>query len=48
MPACAAAVTMYHSSYINQTDFLNMSMTNGAGRSYKYYTGTPLFPFGFG
>merc|ERR1719272_2194891 len=23
-------------------------MTNGAGRSYKYYTGNPLFPFGFG
>ena len=23
-------------------------MTNGVGRSYKYYTGTPLFPFGFG
>ena len=41
-------VTMYHSSYINQTDFLNMSMTNGIGRSYKYFTGTPLFPFGFG
>ena len=35
-------------SYVNQTDFLNMSMTSGAGRSYKYYTGTPLFPFGFG
>eukprot|EP01048_Picozoa_sp_COSAG05_P009283 COSAG05_NODE_752_length_7532_cov_44.503565_4_plen_39_part_00 len=26
---------MYHSSYINETDFLNMSMTNGVGRSYK-------------
>jgi hypothetical protein len=32
----------------SQVDFLNMSMVNGVGRSYKYYTGTPLFPFGFG
>merc|ERR1711865_80466 len=47
-PGGELPVTMYHSSYINQTDFLNMSMTNGVGRSYKYYTGTPLFPFGFG
>jgi len=27
---------------------MNMSMVAGVGRSYKYYTGTPLFPFGFG
>ena len=26
---------MYHSRIINETDFLNMSMTNGVGRSYK-------------
>jgi hypothetical protein len=25
-----------------------MDMNNGVGRSYKYYTGTPLYPFGFG
>jgi hypothetical protein len=28
--------------------FLNMSMVNGPGRTYKYYTGEPLWPFGFG
>lgn len=28
-------VTIYHSSIVNQTDFLNMSMENGPGRSYK-------------
>merc|ERR1719326_963770 len=31
-----------------EIDFLNMSMTTGPGRSYKYYQGTPLYPFGFG
>ena len=46
-PGGKLIATMYHSSYINETDFLNMSMTNGVGRSYKYYTGTPLFPFGY-
>lgn len=33
------------------TGFLNMSMEAGGsnpGRSYKYYAGTPQFPFGFG
>ena len=43
-PGGKLIATMYHSSYINETDFLNMSMTNGVGRSYKYYTGTPSSP----
>ena len=47
-PGGKLPVTMYHSSYINETDFLNMSMVAGPGRSYKYFTGTPLFPFAFG
>ena len=38
-------MTIYPSSYINDVDFLSMDMTN---RSYRYYTGEPLFPFGFG
>lgn len=44
-PGGKLPVTMYHSNYVNETDFLTMDMTN---RSYKYYTGTPLYPFGFG
>jgi len=47
-PGGKMPVTMYHSSYINEVDFFNMSMVNGLGRSYKYYKGTPLYPFGFG
>eukprot|EP00045_Choanoeca_perplexa_P010797 m.111852 g.111852 ORF g.111852 m.111852 type:complete len:819 (-) comp15400_c0_seq1:93-2549(-) len=47
-PGGKLPVTMYPANYINEADFLNMSMQAGPGRSYKYYTGTPLFPFGFG
>ena len=38
-------VTMYHSNFVNESNFLSMDMTN---RSYKYYTGSPLYEFGFG
>eukprot|EP00755_Sulcionema_specki_P029901 Sspe_Gene.93162::Locus_65868_Transcript_2_2_Confidence_0.667_Length_2346::g.93162::m.93162 len=47
-PGGKLPVTVYPSTYINEVDFLNMSMTAGPGRSYRYYKGTPLFPFGFG
>ena len=44
-PGGKLPVTMYHSSYVHTADFLSMAMTN---RSYKYYTGVPLYPFGYG
>ena len=47
-PGGKLPTTMYHSNYTMEVDFMNMSMVNGAGRSYKYYTGTPLFPFAYG
>eukprot|EP00912_Choanoflagellata_sp_UC4_P000531 UC4_evm3s330 len=47
-PGGKLPVTMYKSNYVNEVDFLNMSMTAGPGRSYKYFSGEPLFPFGFG
>merc|ERR1711912_51531 len=47
-PGGKMPVTMYHSSIINEVDFKDMSMVAGPGRSYKFYTGTPLYPFGFG
>eukprot|EP00759_Apiculatamorpha_spiralis_P036762 PhF_6_TR37047/c0_g1_i1/m.54219/K15920/XYL4; beta-D-xylosidase 4 len=40
--------TIYPNNYINQVQMNDMSMTNGAGRTYRYYSGTPLFPFGVG
>jgi len=33
---------------VDEVDFLNMSMTSGAGRTYRFYTKTPLWPFGYG
>lgn len=29
-------------------DYLNQSMQAGQGRTHRYFTGTPLYPFGFG
>lgn len=29
-------------------DYLDSSMTAGMGRTHRYFTGTPLYPFGFG
>jgi len=46
-PGGKMPVTMYHSSIVNEVDFMNMSMVAGPGRSYKFYQGTPLFPFGY-
>jgi len=47
-PGGKLPVTFYKADYINQVDFTSMDMTKAPGRSYKYYTGTPLWPFGYG
>ena len=44
-PGGKLPVTIYPQRYVNETNFLSMDMTN---RSYKYYTGEVLYPFGFG
>jgi beta-glucosidase-like glycosyl hydrolase len=41
-------VTVYPAAYTSQVSMNDMSMTAGAGRTYRYYKNTPLFPFGFG
>eukprot|EP01065_Artemidia_motanka_P046983 TRINITY_DN7245_c0_g1_i1.p1 TRINITY_DN7245_c0_g1~~TRINITY_DN7245_c0_g1_i1.p1 ORF type:complete len:747 (+),score=212.76 TRINITY_DN7245_c0_g1_i1:53-2293(+) len=40
--------TMYPHDYIQQQDMSNYDMSKPPGRTYKYYTGEPLFPFGHG
>ena len=40
--------TVYPNNYTDMVDFLDMSMSAGPGRGYRYYRGQPLFPFGFG
>jgi hypothetical protein len=47
-PGGKMPVTMYPSSYIYDVSMLDMSMQAGPGRSYKFYTGTPLYTFGYG
>merc|ERR1712151_151396 len=41
-------ITMYPHDYIKQQSMTNYDMSVSPGRTYKYYQGTPLFPFGFG
>ena len=41
-------ITMYDKAYISQVDFHDFSMSKSPGRTYKYYTGKPLFKFGTG
>lgn len=40
--------TMYPHSYIQEQSMTNYDMSVWPGRTYKYYNGEPLFPFGFG
>lgn len=41
-------ITMYPHNYIQRQPMTNYDMAKPPGRTYKYYTGTPLFSFGFG
>jgi len=47
-PGGKLPVTIYDENYVNQVDFLSMDMSKPPGRTYKYFTGTPLWEFGFG
>jgi len=47
-PGGKLAVTWYYSNWTDQMPMKDMSMTTGTGRSYRYYKGTPLYPFGYG
>ncbi|KAH3767619.1 beta-D-xylosidase 2 [Pelomyxa schiedti] len=40
--------TVYPSDYVNQIPLTEMGMSVTPGRTYRYYTGTPLWPFGWG
>jgi len=41
-------VTIYGEKYIEQVDMLDFDMAKAPGRTYKYFTDEPLWPFGFG
>ncbi|OAQ62460.1 beta-xylosidase [Pochonia chlamydosporia 170] len=50
-PAGRLPVTQYAASYINGNNIKDMTMRPSSGvpgRTYKWYTGEPVFPFGYG
>ncbi|KAI0191936.1 glycoside hydrolase superfamily [Astrocystis sublimbata] len=50
-PAGRLPVTQYPSDYVNQVPMTNMNLQSGSGnpgRTYKWYTKTPVFPYGHG
>ncbi|KAF4566455.1 glycosyl hydrolase 3 family protein [Pleurotus pulmonarius] len=50
-PAGRLPVTQYPAEYVNQIPMTDMSLrpsTNNPGRTYQWYTGTPIFDFGHG
>ncbi|GMF10486.1 unnamed protein product [Phytophthora lilii] len=47
-PGGKLPVTMYPSDYVDTVDMTSMNMTAYPGRSYRYFKGQPVFPFGWG
>lgn len=47
-PGGKLPVTIYNSQFTEQFDMLNFNMSLPPGRTYRYFTGTPLYPFGWG
>ena len=41
-------VTMYPHAFIEEKEMVDYDMSGGVGRTYRYYTGEPLFEFGSG
>lgn len=41
-------ITLYESSIVDQLNRFSFNMTEGVGRTYRYYKGTPVYPFGYG
>lgn len=41
-------ITVYNASYINEIKMSEMNLNVGIGRTYKYFKGQPIFPFGHG
>ena len=47
-PSGRLPFTMYPADFVNKISFLNMSLRTPPGRTYKFYTGTPVYAFGTG
>ena len=42
------ALSQYPADYADKISFFSMSMRDPPGRTYKFYTGTPVYQFGDG
>jgi beta-glucosidase len=47
-PAGRLSYTVYDKDFVNQTSMTEMDPTAGVGKTYRYFTGVPLWPFGRG
>jgi len=50
-PAGRLPITQYPANYVNEIPMTDMNVrpsSTSPGRTYKWFTGTPVFPFGFG
>ena len=50
-PSGLLPVTVYDADFIHRRPITNLELRSSAlqpGITYRYYTGTPLWPFGFG
>jgi beta-glucosidase-like glycosyl hydrolase len=52
-PSGRLPFTMYNADFVNKEDFLSMNMRPSTvwpspGRTYRFYTDMPVYPFGFG
>jgi beta-D-xylosidase 4 len=42
------SMTCYPAEYVNQINMTDMELDTPPGRGYRFYTGAPVFPFGYG
>lgn len=47
-PSGKLPVTSYETEWTDHVNMTNMDMTRPPGRTYRYFNGTPVFPFGWG
>eukprot|EP00730_Choanoeca_flexa_P003912 TRINITY_DN11537_c2_g1_i9.p1 TRINITY_DN11537_c2_g1~~TRINITY_DN11537_c2_g1_i9.p1 ORF type:complete len:775 (+),score=154.17 TRINITY_DN11537_c2_g1_i9:331-2325(+) len=46
-PSGMLPYTLFPEAFVHESDFTNMSMRTGPGRTYRFYKGQPLWPFGY-
>jgi len=47
-PSGRLTTMIYPADFVNQVSFLSYNMSQGPGKSYRFYSGTPIYDFGDG